>query len=153
MLGMLREVDEAGTRPPTQGLDDLPDLVDDVLVAGVSVELVRSGAVSAVDSAVSLAAYRIAQESLTNVIKHSAAATARVVVAVAGDRLDLEVSDPGPARAGARVGSAGHGLVGLDERARLVGGSLTYGARGDGFHVRASLPTSLGTGPRTEEGR
>ncbi len=76
MLGMLREVDEAGTRPPTQGLDDLPDLVDDVRAAGLSVELVGARAFAEVDSAVSLAAYRIVQESLTNVIKHSAAATA-----------------------------------------------------------------------------
>ncbi len=87
-----------------------------------------------------MAAYRIVQESLTNVIKHSAASSAKVVVSCDGDRLELEISDPGPARSSARVGSAGHGLVGLDERARLVGGALTYGARDDGFGVHATLP-------------
>ena len=95
MLGMLREESEDGTRPPTQGLDDLPALVEDVRAAGLSVDLVSS-AVPGLDPAVSLAAYRIVQESLTNVIKHSAASSARVVVSASGDRLDLEISDPGP---------------------------------------------------------
>ena len=138
MLGMLREENEDGTRPPTQGLDDLPSLVEDVRAAGLTVELQQSGV--EVDPAVSLAAYRIVQESLTNVIKHSAASTATVVVSSAGERLELEISDPGPSRASARVGPAGHGLVGLDERARQVGGSLTHGARGEGHVVHASLP-------------
>ena len=75
MLGMLREESEDGTRPPTQGLDDLPALVEDVRAAGLSVDLVSS-AVPGLDPAVSLAAYRIVQESLTNVIKHSAASSA-----------------------------------------------------------------------------
>jgi signal transduction histidine kinase len=144
MLGMLREESDDGTRPPTHGLDDLPALVEDVRAAGLDVELTRSGMASGVDAAVSLAAYRIVQESLTNVIKHSAATTATVVVATDEDRLDLDISDPGPARAAARVGSAGHGLVGLDERARLVGGALTYGARDDGFRVHATLPAGAG---------
>ncbi len=136
MLGMLREENEDGTRPPTQGLDDLASLVEDVRAAGLSVELEQSAA--DVDPTVSLAAYRIVQESLTNVIKHSAASSATVVVSVEDDRLEIEVSDPGPARTSA--GSPGHGLRGLDERARLLGGALTYGARGEGHVVHATLP-------------
>jgi len=141
MLGMLREELEDGTRPPTQGLDDLPALVADVRAAGLEVELARSGsAPPELDAAVSLAAYRIVQESLTNVIKHSAASAASVSVAVTGRDVQIEVSDPGPARVAGRSAPSGHGLVGLDERARLVGGSLEYGAHGDGFRVRAALP-------------
>ena len=144
MLGMLRETGEVGTRPPTQWLDDLPALLDDVRAAGLEVELLRSGSVSSLDPAVSLAAYRIVQESLTNVIKHSAARGATVIVAASEDEIDVQVADCGPARTAARIPSSGHGLVGLDERARLVGGSLTYGLRGDGYCVHAVLPLGAG---------
>jgi signal transduction histidine kinase len=144
MLGMLRAEDEDGNRPPGQGLDDLPALVRDVSGAGLEVELVRPGAVPQLDVTVSLTAYRIMQESLTNVIKHSAAATATVTVSVTGRQLDIDVSDPGPTPRTVRVGSYGHGLLGLDERVRLVGGALTYGAKGDGFCVHAALPTGVG---------
>lgn len=140
MLGMLREENEDGTRPPTQGLDDLAALVDDVRVAGLEVELVRTGTGDGVDAAASLAAYRIVQESLTNVIKHSAAATATVTLKIIDKEFDIEVMDPGPRRNASKGGSSGHGLVGLDERARLVGGTLEHGAEGDGFRVRATLP-------------
>jgi signal transduction histidine kinase len=144
MLGMLRETSEDGTRPPTPWIDDLPELIDDVRAAGLEVELLRSGSASGLDPAVSLAAYRIVQESLTNVIKHSAARTATVIVAGSTDGVDLQVSDPGPARMAAGIASSGHGLVGLDERARLIGGSLTYGVRGDGYCVHATLPRTTG---------
>ena len=144
MLGMLRDGQEGGNRPPTQGLDDLPALVADVHAAGLDVDLVRSGSAPGLDTAVSLTAYRIVQESLTNVIKHSAAATTTVVVSVDDDKLDITVADPGPPRETARTGSSGHGLAGLSERARLVGGALTYGANGPGFSVHASLPTGSG---------
>jgi signal transduction histidine kinase len=144
LLGMLREEDEDGNRPPAQGLDDLPALVDDVSAAGLDVDLVRSGAVPRLEAAVSLTAYRVMQESLTNVIKHSAAATATVTVRATEKQLDIDVRDPGPTRRAARSGLRGHGLVGLDERVRLVGGALTYGVTGDGFCVHAALPTGAG---------
>jgi signal transduction histidine kinase len=94
MLGMLRGDRDDGTRPPTQGLADLPSLVDDLRAAGLEVELVRTGAITEVDAAVSFAAYRIVQESLTNVIKHSSARIATVHVAAGVGVLDLEVNDP-----------------------------------------------------------
>ena len=139
MLGMLRET-EASTRPPTQGLDDLAALVDDVRRSGLDVELVRNGTADGTDAAVSLTAYRVVQESLTNVIKHSAAEKAQVTVAATERSLDIEVTDPGPARPSGGERS-GHGLMGLDERVRLVGGVFEAGAIGSGFRVRASLPT------------
>jgi signal transduction histidine kinase len=140
MLGMLRDESDAGTRPPTRGLDDLAALVDDVRAAGLEVALVRSGGDDGVDGAVSLAGYRIVQESLTNVIKHSSATVATVDVAVTETALDIMVRDPGPRRASPSVKGSGHGLVGLDERVRLVGGALEYGADGEGFGVHATLP-------------
>ncbi len=138
MLGMLRETED-GTRSPTQGLEDLPALVTDVRAAGLEVELVGTGQVTSLDPAVSLTAYRVVQESLTNVIKHSAATTARVTTTANGSTLDLEIVDPGPPRS-VRASTSGHGLVGLDERVRLVGGSVTYGPHGAGFCVHATLP-------------
>jgi signal transduction histidine kinase len=140
MLGMLRDEDEDGTRPPTQGLDDLPALVDDVKAAGLNVTLTRDGGPTDLNAAVSLAAYRMVQESLTNVIKHSAAEAATVRVKVHDRELDIEVRDPGPRRGASSASDGGHGLMGLDERARLVGGTLEHGAEGDGFRVHASLP-------------
>ena len=140
MLGMLRETTEDGTRPPTQGLGDLAALVDDVRRSGLDVELVQHGTADGADAAVSLTAYRVVQESLTNVIKHSAAEKAQVTVAATNRSLDIEVTDPGPARPSGGERS-GHGLMGLDERVRLVGGVLESGSNGDGFRVHAVLPT------------
>jgi signal transduction histidine kinase len=144
MLGMLREETEDGTRPPAQGLDDLPELVDDVRAAGLDVELVGPERSPELDAAASLTAYRIVQESLTNVIKHSAAATATVTVAATDAVLDIEVTDPGPPRPTSGGLRSGHGLAGLGERVRLVGGTVEYGEHGSGFQVRATLPTRAG---------
>lgn len=148
MLGMLRDEDEDGTRPPAQGLDDLPELVGDVGKAGLDVELVRPDRWPDLESAAPLTAYRIVQESLTNVIKHSAARTATVTIVARDAVLDLEVVDPGPPRPTAGTRS-GHGLVGLAERVRLVGGTVRYGARGSSFRVHATLPA----GSRPTSGR
>jgi signal transduction histidine kinase len=141
MLGMLRETSEGATRPPTHGLDDLTGLVDDVRRSGVDVVLVRSGREDSAEAAVCLTAYRVVQESLTNVIKHSAAKSARVTVLATGANLDIEVTDPGPSRPSGGSGS-GHGLLGLDERVRLVGGVLESGSNDGGFRVHAVLPTT-----------
>ncbi|MFD3404078.1 sensor histidine kinase [Kribbella sp. NPDC058693] len=140
MLGMLRAENEDGTRPPTRGLDDVAELVEDIRGAGLDVTLEQSGTAE-LDTAISLTAYRIVQESLTNVIKHSAARTATVRVACTGTTIELEIVDPGPSRASAT--GSGHGLVGLDERVRLVGGRAEYGAQGAGFRVRATLPVGV----------
>ncbi len=144
MLGMPRGDADDGTRPPTQGLADLSSLVDGVRAAGLEVEVIRTGAATDIDAAVSFAAYRIVQESPTNVIKHSAATTATVHVSAGAAGLALEVREPGPRRAGVDAPGSGRGLVGLDERARLVGGELVHGIRGDGFRVSATLPTRAG---------
>jgi signal transduction histidine kinase len=141
MLGMLRDEGDDDTRPPTQGLDDIAALVEDVRAAGLEVTLVRSGATPGLDAAVSLTGFRIVQESLTNVIKHSAAATATVIVAATAAALDLDVTDPGPARPAGSTPPSGRGLGGLEERVRLIGGTVQYGVQGNGFRVHATLPT------------
>ena len=143
MLGMLREAPGDATRPPTQGLDDIATLIADVRAAGLEVRLTRPSLTPDLDAAASLAAYRIVQESLTNVIKHSEASTATVALTVTAAGLAIEVVDLGPVRPGPGPGS-GHGLLGLRERVRLLEGNLDAGAHGTGFRVHAVLPTGAG---------
>jgi signal transduction histidine kinase len=139
MLGMLRESAGDGVQSPPQGLNDVASLVDDVRAAGLEVRLTLPTDLPDLDAAASLAAYRIVQESLTNVVKHSAARRASVSLESNDIGLSIEVVDLGPARSDAGQ-SSGHGLLGLQERVRLLGGSLDVGAHGTGFRVRVGLP-------------
>jgi len=144
MLGLLREENADPAAAPAQTIDDLDALVADVAQAGVEVVLSIEGPRRTLDPGVELTAYRIVQESLTNVLKHSSASMARVCVTYAEDAVDIEILDAG---SGARalpqdgVVDSGHGLVGLRERTRLLGGTLEYGAHeGSGLRVAAHLP-------------
>ncbi|MCX5422427.1 sensor histidine kinase [Streptomyces sp. NBC_00078] len=133
-----------GQRAPRPGLARLDDLADAVRAAGMTVRLDREGVPAAgLPAAVDLAAYRIAQEAVTNALRHAVGADeVRVSVTADGKRIRITVADNGrtpPARS-ARAG-AGRGLVGMRERARLLGGSLRAGpAAGGGFAVEADLP-------------
>ena len=146
MLGLLRGEDTDVAAPPIHTIDDLDGLVRDVREAGIDVALTVEGPVRALDAGIELTAYRIVQESLTNVLKHSSARQARVRVTYVQDGVDVEVRDAG--RGGRatpmKVGVvSGHGLGGLRERTRLLGGVLEYGAlEGTGFRVAAHLPSS-----------
>lgn len=142
LLGVLRE-DGAGPLAPQPGLDRLPDLVASVRAAGVDVAWSPPGALPPVPPALGLAAYRIVQEALTNVVKHAGPARADLRVAADGDRLRIEVADDGlggdPADDPAAGG--GRGLVGMRERAAAVGGSVAAGPGADGgWRVTAELP-------------
>jgi signal transduction histidine kinase len=138
MLGVLREDDGAAARAPAPDVEQLPRLVADMRAAGLQVELELSD--GPVPEVVGGAAYRIVQESLTNVVRHAGdGARARVRV-IAGDQgVEVEVSDDGR---GAVPGSQdGNGLTGMRERAAALGGSFEAGgAPGGGFRVRALLP-------------
>ena len=115
--------------------------------AGVRVELAVSGAARPLPPAVDLTAYRIVQESLTNVLRHARAASATVRVRYQPDAVEVEVDDDGrgdgqpPPGAAPDTGSAGHGLAVMAERAAAVGGRLVAGPRpASGFRVHARLP-------------
>jgi signal transduction histidine kinase len=152
-LRWLREVvevlgEEPGGYAPQPGIEDLEGLVADFADAGLDVVLEIEGTPTPVSRGVSLSAYRIVQESLTNVLKHAEAGHAFVHLRY-GEELGVEVVDDGrgPARAGRgpdrddRGEGGGHGLLGMAERARLVGGVLESGSRsGGGFRVIAHLP-------------
>jgi signal transduction histidine kinase len=108
---------------------------------GISVDVDVSGAVTPLPPAVELAAYRIVQEGLTNVLKHAAATRAVVRVGIDADVLVVEVVDDG-AGAGATDGG-GHGLAGMRERVALFGGALRAGDRvGGGFEIHARIPVA-----------
>src|SRR5918993_1104532 len=107
MLGLLRAEDADPTGSPVQSIDDLGDLVHGVReAAGIDVSLTVSGPVRTLDTAIELTAYRIVQESLTNVLKHSGARQAQVTVTYVRDGVDVEVRDHGRgrSRAPAQVG-------------------------------------------------
>jgi signal transduction histidine kinase len=142
MLTTLRRDDDAAPRSPAPGLDSLPELIELTRAAGLSVEVEITGKAPPLPSAVQLAAYRIIQESLTNVARH--AVRARVTVRVSYDDADVrvEIDNDGTARSGgtAAIGT-GSGITGMRERAAALGGDLSAGfRRGGGFRVSARLP-------------
>lgn len=140
ILGLLRPGDEAEPRAPAPSLDQLGALVEATSRVGLPIRLSVSGPVRPLPPAVELAAYRIVQESLANVLHHAGAASAAVTLSYEDDRLAVEVADDGrgwPANGGGN----GLGIVGMRERAAAVGGELEVGPRPDGgFRVRARLP-------------
>lgn len=140
MLGLLRSDDEATSLAPQPGLDEVGRLVEHACDAGVPVELEVVGQRRPLPPGVDLAAYRILQEALTNVLKHAGPARARVCVHFGERELKLEISDDGRGPSADGNGD-GHGLVGMRERVLLYGGSLEAAAHGDGgFVVSARLP-------------
>lgn len=138
VLGVLRE----GTPyAPTPGLDELPALARQAAIGGVDVRLDvrREEPDGAVPESVALAAYRIVQEAVTNVVKHAAPAACRALVTVTPDEVRVEVTDDG--QRPVLLGGEGHGLIGMRERVALHGGEFRAGPRSDGgFAVTASLP-------------
>ena len=122
-------------------LDEVPALADRLRRTGVAIRLHTTGTPRPLPLAVDMAAYRIVQESLTNAVKHGGGET-EVTVAYGAGELSLTVTNPlGRASADAAPG-AGAGLIGMRERASLLGGTFTAGADHDVFRVRATLPTA-----------
>ncbi|MFD4371694.1 sensor histidine kinase [Streptomyces sp. NPDC058486] len=146
MLGLLRDEDAGDGRAPQPGLDELPALLDRVRAGGLDVRYETSGAVAGLPAPLAATVYRIAQEALTNTVRHARARTATVRIDRSGARLTVLVTDDGrgprPSPLPAAGRTAGHGLAGIRERAAAHGGAATVGAGpgGTGFEVRAELP-------------
>lgn len=140
LLDVLGTMDEPTSRlGPQPGLAELDHLVDGFRAAGVDVTVDRRGSDACLSPALDLSCYRVIEEALTNVSKHSAAGRAHVEVFVDDVSVRLTVRDPGPARNG--TAGSGHGLVGMAERVALFGGTLVSGpAEPGGFAVEATLP-------------
>ncbi|GAA1023049.1 two-component sensor histidine kinase [Acrocarpospora pleiomorpha] len=143
LLALLRDENADPSLAPVPGLDRLEELVESTRQAGVPVELSRPDEVDVPDT-VGTTAYRIVQESLSNVIRHAPGARTRVVVDLTPGALKLEVVNEPPGEPpGAPAAPGGHGLHGMRERVRLVGGSLETGpAEAGGYRVYAKLPRS-----------
>lgn len=139
LVGMLRE-DSGGGLAPQAGLSQLDALLDQVREAGLPVEMTVLGEPRPLPAGIDLAAYRIVQEGLTNVLTHAGPAQARLTLRYAEHEMELEVIDDGQGPAEGVVG--GHGLAGMRERVAVFGGMLESGSvNGRGFRVRARLPT------------
>lgn len=152
MLGVLRADDQDDGLRPAPGLADLTALVDRTAEAGVRVALSVTGEPAHLSAGIDLAAYRVIQEAVTNVIKHSAADACRVTVRYADDALTVEVTDCGRGmRDGGDLRSPGHGIVGMRERVAMYGGEFEAGPGSErGFQVAARFPlrgSQLSGGP------
>ena len=143
LLGVLRDDEGATTAlAPAPGFDDLPALATDLTDAGVPTKLRIDGSGDDVPKGVELTTFRIVQEALTNVLKHGGpGATADVVVALHPGAVEIDVVDDGRGHDFGAGPEAGHGLVGMQERVAVYGGSLGAGPRpSGGFRVHARLP-------------
>ncbi|MFD4601300.1 sensor histidine kinase [Streptomyces sp. NPDC058464] len=154
LLGVLREdteIEDAEERRPQPGLRQLTELLDDVRnTNGAGTRLIMRGRPVTLDSGIELAAFRIVQEALTNARRHAPGAAVDVELVYAEQALLLRIRDNGPGPP-AESSGAGHGLLGMRERAAAVGGRLSSGsAPSGGFLIEASLPargeqSALGT--------
>lgn len=128
-------------RDPVPGLADIGRLTATTLDAGVLVEVDWHGSRAPLPADIDLSAYRIIQEAITNVVRHAGTSQCRVSVDRQDDQLSIEVVDNG--RGGAITGT-GFGIVGMRERAGLLGGDFSAGPRpGGGFRVSARLPVPV----------
>ncbi|WP_184929514.1 sensor histidine kinase [Saccharothrix ecbatanensis] len=144
LLGVLRSEDQSGTQwMPQPGAGDLRELAENCRATGLPVRLETDGDLDALPAGLGLGVYRIVQEALTNTLKHAGAgASATVRVTQAADQVEVEVADDGFGTPHDLVAvSGGNGLIGMRERAGVLGGSLEAGPNpGGGWRVRAVLP-------------
>jgi signal transduction histidine kinase len=139
LLGAMRSDGDGVELGPQPGLDALDSLVEDVIHAGLPVQLHVDGEPYALPRAIDLSAYRIVQEGLTNALKHAHASHADVTVRYRPDELELEIADDG--KGPALTNGHGHGLIGIRERAKIYGGEMSAGsAPAGGFILSARLP-------------
>jgi signal transduction histidine kinase len=149
VLGVLRS--DGPQTAPQPGLADLDGLLDSARAGGVTVTLARGGCPATLPESVDLSAYRIVQEALSNAMRHAPGSRVCVNLDYGAGGLAIEVRNTAPARevppaAGAASGDGhggGHGIIGMQERAAMLGGTLDAGPAPDGgFGVSAFLPVS-----------
>ncbi|MCU1595998.1 MAG: two component system sensor kinase [Frankiales bacterium] len=129
---------------PGVGLAGLDVLVHKARGAGLAVEVVTQGPLEGLRPAVDLAVFRIVQEALTNAVRHAAPTTARLSLHLRAGVLEVVLEDDGPPPSPPRQRGTGNGLLGIQERVDLLGGTLTAGVRkGGGFGLHVQLPVAL----------
>ena len=144
LVGVLREPADTTDYAPTAGLDQVSGLVESVRASGLAVDLDLPEPLPSLPRDGDLAAYRVVQEGLTNVLKHAGPrARARVSISEQPTGLTIEVADDGRGAAATAPAAPGHGLVGMRERVAAAGGSLRAGpADGGGYALTVRLPTA-----------
>ena len=141
VLDTLRQEGDSAARTPAPTLARLPDLAAQAAAAGLAVETDVEGAARPLPAAVELAAFRICQEAVTNVIRHAGPAAAHVRLVYGERHLLVEITDDGRGAAANGGAGSGKGLPGMRERTVALGGTLDAGPQpGGGFRVRARLP-------------
>ncbi|MET9505548.1 sensor histidine kinase [Streptomyces sp. NPDC006622] len=152
LLVVLRAYDPGGAPGPDDPADPVPDhlladigripaLAERLEAAGVHVEVRFRGERRPLSPGIELCAYRVVQEALTNIAKHSGSVTAEVTVRYLDDELRVTVVDEGGPLSATSTDGSGHGLIGMRERAKIWHGSLTAGARPEGgFRIELRLP-------------
>jgi signal transduction histidine kinase len=146
LLGVLRSEDQELLTAPQPGIANLAELVERACQAGAAVELTLPDGTVGASPAVELTAYRIVQEALSNAARHAPGVPASVVLARTDKELTVLVRN-GPTPRPPVDNGAGHGLVGMRERAAALGGTLSAERTADGgFEVRAALPLAEGPG-------
>jgi signal transduction histidine kinase len=145
IVAVLRDAENPGAGlAPAPRIQDVHRLVAEVAEAGVTVEVHTAGDLTRVPDGVSLTAYRIVQEALTNVVRHASPASARLSITVEDQEIVFDIVNEGVRSSGSRTAtraSEGHGTIGMRERAALYGGRLAAGPRPEGgWRVFARLP-------------
>ena len=140
LLGLLRDVPDGPVLEPQPSLRHIDLLVERMKEAGLPVQLAAGEIPTSMPRGVDLTAYRIVQEGLTNVLKHSKPTCVQVTIQVLDEAVEIEVDDDGTHQPTA-PGSPGHGLIGMRERVAVYGGELDAGpAPGRGFRLKARIP-------------
>jgi signal transduction histidine kinase len=141
LLGAVRPEAAGEPVPPQPGLQQLDELAKPLRAAGLTVVVNREGAPSELPAGIDVSAYRIVQEALTNTLRHARATVAEVTFRYGADALEIEVVDDGRAPSTRPGAQPGFGIVGMRERAALLGGSLEAGPTAHGgYRVHALLP-------------
>ncbi len=134
---------DGAPRAPQPTVEDLPELAAQVAETGLKVAFHTVGEARPVTPDCAVAAYRITQEALTNIVKHAGARHADIRLTWEDDTLMIDITDDGQG-SGLALPSSGHGLIGVRERAAACGGTATAGPRpdGPGFQVSVRLPAA-----------
>jgi signal transduction histidine kinase len=146
VMGLLTEEGEDGGLAPQPGLAQLPAMVERVRNSGLPVELTVEGEPRPVPDGVQLAVYRVVQEALTNTVKHAVGASATVTVTYGVREIRVRVTDTGGRPGPSASAGNGRGLLGLEERLAVHGGTLRGARRiGGGYRVEARIPLEEAT--------
>lgn len=159
ILGVVRSADpdafaESDPEAPQPTLATLDSLLDSVRGAGLSVEAVVTGAPRPLPQGVELSAYRIVQEGLSNALRHSPGADARVEISYVLGGIGLRIVNGRPSRLAKPSPGAGHGVLGMRERVQMLGGEMTADHTEDGgFEVAAFIPVGSAAGEAATGGK